>query len=253
MTDTTITPLKEGATGRAVAFLQSRLGLPSTGSFDAATTAALRTAQASRNVAPDGVYGPLTNFALTHVTPQTRDGLAASLGVEPAAFAAVLAVETNGAGFYANGLPKILLERHYVYALATPAARNSLPVSMCSEEPGGYLGGVAEWDRFEQVARVAGIDVAIKSSSWGLGQIMGQNAQSIGYPTPQAFMKAMALHEVQQLSIMAGFIAANPAMHAALVSKNWAAFARAYNGPNYAAGRYDAKLASAYADFKATA
>ena len=37
-----------------------------------------------------------------------------------------------------------------------------------------------------------------------------------------------------------------------LRAKNWAAFARRYNGPGYAQNAYDKKMASAYAKWKAT-
>ena len=38
-------------------------------------------------------------------------------------------------------------------------------------------------------------------------------------------------------------------MAEALRKKNWAAFAKAYNGPGYAKNQYDTKLAAAYASF----
>jgi hypothetical protein len=38
-------------------------------------------------------------------------------------------------------------------------------------------------------------------------------------------------------------------MHAALKKQDWAAFAKAYNGPGYKANKYDTKLAEAYQHF----
>jgi hypothetical protein len=38
-------------------------------------------------------------------------------------------------------------------------------------------------------------------------------------------------------------------MLTALQAKNWAEFAKRYNGPAYAQNRYDEKLAKAYAKF----
>lgn len=46
---------------------------------------------------------------------------------------------------------------------------------------------------------------------------------------------------------MCEFIKRNPIMKNALMNRDWAAFARAYNGPAYAKNRYDQKLAAAYA------
>ncbi|WP_426772988.1 N-acetylmuramidase domain-containing protein, partial [Pseudomonas aeruginosa] len=42
----------------------------------------------------------------------------------------------------------------------------------------------------------------------------------------------------------------NPAIHKALKSKDWAEFARRYNGPDYKKNNYDVKLAEAYQSFK---
>lgn len=236
-------PLQLGANGRAVAFLQSRLGVASSGVFDAPTDAALRVAQAHSALTVDGVYGPLTNMKLTLRAAADIASMAAALGVESRALQAVVSVETTGAGFYANGLPKILLERHYVYAIATPTQRARLSADVCSQTPGGYVGGVAEWDRFDAVA-VVDIGLAIQSCSWGLGQIMGRNWQALGYFTPQGFMKDAAVSEAAQLMQMGQFLRANPHMLTALRARDWTAFAVAYNGP--AQQRYDAKLAAAY-------
>lgn len=236
-------PLQLGMNGRAVALLQSRLGVASSGVFDTPTDAALRVAQAHSALTVDGIYGPLTNARLTGRTASDFASMATAIGVEPRALQAVVSVETTGAGFYANGLPKILLERHYVYALATPAQRAQLSTDVCAQTPGGYAGGVAEWERFDAVAAVD-IGLAIQSCSWGLGQLMGRNWQALGYVTPQAFMKDAARDETTQLMQMAQFLRANPRMLAALRERDWTAFAVAYNGPSQQ--RYDAKLAAAY-------
>lgn len=236
-------PLQLGMSGRAVVFLQSRLGVSSSGVFDVATDAALRTAQAHAGLPADGIYGPMTNNKLTIRAATDVPSMAAAIGVEPRALQAVVSVETTGSGFYANGLPKILLERHYVYALATSAQRAQLPSDVCNQAPGGYAGGVAEWARFDAVAAVD-IDLAIQSCSWGLGQIMGRNWRVLCYVTPQAFMKDAARNESSQLVQMCSFLHANPHILDALRAKDWTAFAVAYNGP--AQQRYDAKLAAAY-------
>ena len=47
------------------------------------------------------------------------------------------------------------------------------------------------------------------------------------------------------------FIRANHALHTALRELRWATFARLYNGPDYRANLYDARLARAYARYAA--
>ena len=45
------------------------------------------------------------------------------------------------------------------------------------------------------------------------------------------------------------FIQADPRVLRALRGKDWAAFARIYNGPNYAANKYDTKLADVFKQY----
>lgn len=234
-----------GSAGRAVTALQSRLGVATSGQFDAATQAALIAAQTRLGLAADGVYGPVTNDRLTGLPAGWAKSVAQLLDADPAAVQAVVSVETSGSGFYDCGLPKILLERHHVYALATPAQREQLGPGVCAPEPGGYVGGVGEWARFDEVAAVD-LCLAVEASSWGLGQILGVAWKSLGSLTPQAFMRDACENEGAQLAQFTRFLHANSPMLDALRAKDWAGFAKRYNGPNYAAGRYDAKLAFAY-------
>lgn len=241
----TIQPLNMGSRGRAVAFLQSRLGVAADGIFGVHTDAALRAWQTPHLGYSNGVYDAGSNRAMTRRTPADILHTAQVLAADPKALQAVLSVETSGAGFYDNGLPKILLERHYVYRLATDAQRAALTQDVCSPTPGGYAGGLAEWDRFEKVATID-VDLATRSCSWGLPQIMGDNFAAAGALTVSQFRIAMALDEARQLDAMGAFIKSNPAMLTALQTKDWAGFARRYNGPNYSINKYDVKLAGAY-------
>jgi N-acetylmuramidase/Putative peptidoglycan binding domain len=240
--------LKLGSTGRAVGFLQARLGsVAVTGTFDGPTQAALRAVQGARGLAADGIYGPATNAAMTARAPNAIAGISAQLGLEARALAAVVQVESSGAGFFTDGRPVILLERHYVWARASVAARTTLGPALCNPTPGGYVGGTGEWDRFEQVAAVCGDEIAAQSCSWGLGQVMGANYALAGCAIGAQMMYRAARNETEQLTLMASFIAAQPGVRNALAQHDWPTFARLYNGPNFAANQYDTKLAAAYA------
>jgi hypothetical protein len=74
------------------------------------------------------------------------DVAAQLIGCEPAAIRAVLDVESLGGGFLADGRPKILFERHWFYAL-TPKPVSKERSDLSWPNPGGYIGGAAEWDR----------------------------------------------------------------------------------------------------------
>lgn len=233
-----------GSTGRAVAFLQARLGVLASGTFDQVTDAALRAWQASHGLTVDGKYGPVTNRALTAYTPLQLATAAKSAGLDHAAFQAVIEVETAGAGFLDDGRPKILLERHYVYRLATQAERDKLPADLCYPSAGNYgAGGANQWDRFERVAQVNEA-LAIQSVSWGIGQVMGANYAKAGCTSPRAMMLDAARDEGRQLVQMATFIAGMQGLRDALNAHDWKAFARGYNGPGF--DGYDTKLAAAF-------
>jgi hypothetical protein len=90
---------------------------------------------------------------------------------------------------------------------------------------------------------------AIESTSWGLGQVMGDHWKKLGYASPEALMDRAFSGVDGQIEIMARYIQKfNLADE--LRAKDWASFAKAYNGPAYRKNRYDTKMAAAYARWK---
>lgn len=183
------------------------------------------------------------------LTPNDYQRCAKLLYVPTALIQAVVAVETNGSGFLSDGRPKILFERHWFYKL-TPKPVSKTRPDISNPRSGGYLGGTREWDRLNAAIsfdRAA----ALKSTSWGLGQIMGFNYASAGFDNVEDMVAAMHESEFEQLKAMMHFIKANPPMHQALRDRNWQRFAYYYNGPAYRRNDYDTKLAAAYQKFSA--
>ncbi|PSB47307.1 peptidoglycan-binding protein [Cyanosarcina cf. burmensis CCALA 770] len=170
------------------------------------------------------------------------------LGVDPASVRAVVAVECSGSGFLADGRPKILFERHWFYKL-TPLPVSKTRPDISNRQPGGYLGSTREWDRLN-AAISFDRTAALKSASWGLGQIMGFNYAFCGFDSVEALVGAMHESEGRQLEAMMRFIKANPSMHQALRDRNWQRFAYYYNGPAYRRNDYDNKLAAAFSRFQ---
>lgn len=176
--------------------------------------------------------------------------VAKELGVETAALRAVLSVETGGSGFDASGRPKALFERHYFYRFLTSQPdKQSLAVSgglaypKWGEKP--YpKGSDAVYAEIEAACEID-LDCALRSVSWGLGQIMGNNHKMVGFDSAEDMVKNAMASEVNQLKQMAAFIKAAGLLDE-LQGKNWAGFAKGYNGPAYAANQYDAKLEAAY-------
>ncbi|HBO5583992.1 TPA: DUF3380 domain-containing protein [Pseudomonas aeruginosa] len=267
-----MTILRHGDRGQDVRTLQNRLndrlkaGLDTTGLFDDATEAAVRTFQRGAGLVDDGIVGTKTQAALTGVGTTLLLGagnLAAAaqrLGLPLAIVYAVNEVESAGAGFLANGKPKILFERHQMYRqLCTPRTPDddaaelkrhadelvALSPSLVNPTPGGYAGGTAEHQRLAQ-ARMIDDTAALESASWGAFQIMGYHATRLGYESVQAFAAAMASGEPAQFDAFVRFIEADPALLKALKARKWADFAKLYNGPTYARNLYDVKLQRAY-------
>ena len=176
-------------------------------------------------------------------------GIAAAcdaLSVHAAELWAVLTVETRGCGFLADRRPLILFERHYFSRLTRRKFDAQAP-DISQKQWGGYSGGSHEYDR---LARALKLDraAALRSASWGLGQVMGENFKAAGFPDVEPMVAAFVESENAQLGGMAHFIAAIGADRH-LRAHNWPAFAAAYNGPAYAQNSYDERLRAAHQKF----
>lgn len=190
--------------------------------------------------------------AQTTLTDADFARAAEALGVEVAAIRAVVEVESGPSGFLPDGRPAILYEAHIFHKHtkgAHPNAVDSRGRKLSSPTWNRSLyGGTGAWQhhRYEE-ARKLNPDAANKAASWGTFQILGENHKAAGFDTSQEFVDAMwtggaAAH----LDAFVNFIKAN-GLDVPLKAKNWAAFARGYNGPAYAQNAYDKKMAAAYA------
>ena len=193
--------------------------------------------------------------------PMTESGMKAALAImemDPAAdmplLWSVLTVESRGFGFLADRRPKILFERHIFYQETAGRFAAEAP-DICARSGGGYSGGAVEYDRLGRALALCrrdnlGDDPALRSASWGLGQVMGFNAVDAGFSSAADMIERMAASEDAQLAGMAGFIASEK-LDAKLRNRDWAGFARRYNGTNYWRNEYDMKLKSAFEKFSA--
>jgi len=181
------------------------------------------------------------------ITEADYQAVARQLGVDVAAIKAVAEVEAAGDGFLPSGKPKILFEAH-IFSDQTGGRYDRSHPNLSSPSWNRSLygaGGEHQWTRFNQAAQLNS-DAAMKSASWGRFQIMGFNHKAAGFNTVGEFVDAMKRGEGEHLKAFANFIQSHPSMHNALKRHDWAAFARAYNGPGYAANQYDTKMADAY-------
>lgn len=162
---------------------------------------------------------------------------------------AVLKVESRGFGFQTDRRPKILYERH-IFHKRTGGVHSAAHPSISNKVAGGYVGGSAEYTRLK-AAMALDRAAALESASWGLGQVMGFNAASVGYADVDEMVAAFVAGERQQLLGCAAFIAGKSGLRSAFVKKDWDKIAFFYNGSGYAAKGYHTKIAAAYAGYVA--
>lgn len=192
------------------------------------------------------------------LTNEMIKDLAIRLDLEPALLKAVQLVEAAGRdGFLADGRPQILFEGHIMYKevhkkfpdrdLAYLCKRYSM-IFFPKWSKSKYLGGVHEYKRLE-LAKEIDEECALKSASWGMFQICGFNHNLCECKDVFEFVHKMSESHANQLELMYYFMK-NSGCLSNLKEKDWAGFAKKYNGPGYAQNAYDQKLRNAYENFK---
>jgi len=175
--------------------------------------------------------------------------VAGYLGCTIAAVRAVLAIESAGKGFAADGRPIILNEPHWLYRNLSGAQRTqAVKAGLAYSQWGAKPYPKTQSARYDWLAKAAAINLsaALKSCSWGLGQVMGFNHKVCGFADAVAFVEAMKHSEGAQLMAVARFIVSNK-LQGHLQTRTWSSFAKGYNGAGYAKHGYHTKLANAYA------
>ncbi|MGP5661684.1 N-acetylmuramidase family protein [Psychrobacter celer] len=183
---------------------------------------------------------------------------AIELGVETAVLLAVHDVECPDSGFNDDGSPVILFEPHVfwrelgnVYYYTKREQMRDLFPDICYPTWQKSAYNVRPSHQKLYVASVLHWEAAHSSCSWGLGQVMGNNWEDLGYASLKAFVDAMHESEAKQLDAMCRFIKVNNLVDE-LQRHDWSGFARRYNGSGYRKNRYDEKLEAAYAKHKHT-
>lgn len=88
--------------------------------------------------------------------------------------------------------------------------------------------------------------LAVESTSWGLYQVLGGHGLAL-FGSPERFLARFQEDpELVSARMAIRWLQRSPKAVAAATANDYAAFARRYNGPNYAKTAYDAKLANAH-------
>lgn len=192
------------------------------------------------------------------LTNEMIKDLANRLGIEPALLKAVQIVEAAGRdGFLSDGRPQILFEGHIMYKEFHKKFPDRDLDYLCKRfstvfypkwDKSKYFGGLGEYKRLK-LAKEIDEECALKATSWGMFQIMGFNHNLCGCKDVFDFVHKMSESYEKQLELMYYFMN-NSGCLKELKEKDWAGFAKKYNGPGYAQNAYDQKLRNAYENFK---
>lgn len=179
--------------------------------------------------------------------------VASETGLDKAALLAVCQVESGGrttARIGGRDEPLIRFEGHYFHRLLPAIKRNrAIVAGLANARAGAVRNPRSQARRWALLGRAIEIDrpAALASTSWGVGQVMGAHWRWLGYASIDALVVEVRGSVEGQVRLMARYIV-KARLGDRLEARDWAGFARAYNGPGYRRNRYDRKLAAAHAE-----
>lgn len=174
--------------------------------------------------------------------------VADELGVEVAAIKAVVRIEAGPQlkGFWAPGVPVANYAQSLFNKYKTKTKGRKIKDA---KVPSGLSGfALKEWTSLTN-ARKINADAADMGTYWGMFQIGGFNYKLCGCQSVEEMVAKVCESEFSQLQMFAVFIR-NSGMLESLQKKDWATFARKYNGPSYAKRGYHTRMAKEYAKYK---
>jgi peptidoglycan hydrolase-like protein with peptidoglycan-binding domain len=247
-----------------------KLDMKPDGHFGKLTQNALQLYQAKYGIvekdATGPVYGPITQQHTSafinrkYIKESDFVDAAKKSGLEINVIKAVTEVEALGFGFYNNGKPVMLFERHIFYKELAKSKGTKVADSyaqkfpdICNKSTGGYIGGASELARLDKASKAIveldiGNNIALLSASYGLFQIMGFNFKQAGFKTVQDYYNSICLSEQEQLNAFVNYILldSDKSLFNSLKRRDFTSFAKEYNGPGYAKNRYDTKMQTVY-------
>lgn len=174
---------------------------------------------------------------------------AKALVVSQAKIRAILDVEAPRGGFQDDGQVTILFEPHKFSEYTGGRFDKSHPKLSNPAWGAVPYGSYASQHGKLQQAVALDRDAALRATSWGIPQILGNNWKKVGAASLQDFINRMFRSEGAQLDLMVAFIQSDTELWNALKRGDWATVARKYNGSQYRKNQYDVKLAAAHRKF----
>jgi hypothetical protein len=167
------------------------------------------------------------------------------IGVGEDEIHAFMDVEASGTPFDKKGRPKMLFEPHVFYRNLTGKKRQEAVAAGLAYKKWGEQRYPS--DSYPRLIRAMAIDetAALKSASWGLSQILGENHEAAGYLEVQTMVADFMYSAASQLQATVKLLKAWQ-IDDDLRAHRWAKIASVWNGPGYKKNRYDVKLAAAF-------
>lgn len=180
---------------------------------------------------------------------------AGAAGIPKAGMLAIVEVETAGSPIEADGrTPTFLFERH-VFRRELASRQ---PSKVAEAERLGLA--IPKWDKATQYrdernsaqrlallakAKAIDEDCALRSCSWGLPQIMGNECQEVGFAWASQMVEFLTTKGVPgHIELMVRFLKSRKLV-SAIEGGDWAYVALKYNGKAYSQNQYDIRLAAA--------
>lgn len=189
------------------------------------------------------------------LTDTDLPAIGSTIGVGEDVLHAIMDVEAPKSGFDAEGRPRILFEPHIFYRELGPGSKRDQAVAQGLAYPSWRPGSYGkESEQYGKLVRALVIDAsaAMRSCSWGRGQIMGFNHALAGYVSAQAMVEAFMASEAKQVEGIVRFMASKrldghllkiDALKRPSTPDDWRPVAEGYNGSGYAKNGYHTKLA----------
>lgn len=190
-----------------------------------------------------------------HVEGEIRR-VAAERRIEAAALLAVVEVESGGQALVevdGRVMPPILFEYHVFHRRLRASQRPAAVAAGLAAPRWGqiaYPRRMSERYALLERAKLIDRDAAFAACSWGVGQVLGENARWLGYANAEALAAEAMAGVAGQVALMLRFVEKR-GLREALAARDWTAFAEGYNGPGHARHDYAGRLARAYAAWRA--
>lgn len=183
---------------------------------------------------------------------------AQAFSIPSANLLAMIDVESDGKIFSPvvhDGKPEpyILFEPHKFYArLTEPARSEAVKLKIASKTWNKKLYPGTQEGRWDQIATARALlnkydldpDIAYECASWGVGQVLGEHWNELGYTSARAFIDRMRSGVDGQIEAMIKYCVRNNLLDE-LQKGQFTALARGYNGKSFKANKYDTRMEEA--------